>query len=144
MPIAEQVEQVLGGPSVLRQRVRSIEDMASIVKKGLPFPSLLALSARARIDIPKMGQVLMIPARTMARRRKTRRLSAAESDRLMRLARVVSRAIEVFGDSDKAAAWLNEPNRLLNNTAPIDVLDTDVGTHSVETILGRIEYGVFS
>jgi putative toxin-antitoxin system antitoxin component (TIGR02293 family) len=144
MPITEQVEQVLGGPRVLRQRVRSIEDMASIVKRGLPFPSLLALSAHTHIDIPKIARVLMIPARTMARRRKTRRLSAAESDRLMRLARVVSHAIEVFGDADKAAGWLNEPNRLLKNTAPIDILDTDVGTHSVETILGRIEYGVFS
>jgi putative toxin-antitoxin system antitoxin component (TIGR02293 family) len=144
MQIAEQVEQVLGGPTVLRRRVRSVEDMTLIVKKGLPFSSLLALSASTHIDIHKMGQVLMIPARTMARRRKTRRLTAAESDRLMRFARVVSHAIEVFGDADKAAAWLNEPNRLLNHTAPIDVLDTDAGTHSVETILGRIDYGVFS
>ena len=144
MPIAEQIEQVLGGPGVLRGRIRSIGDMASIVKRGLPFPSLMALSACTQTDMQKMGQVLMIPARTMARRRKTRRLSAAESDRLMRLARVVSQAIEVFGDADKAAAWLHEPNRLLSNTAPIDVLDTDAGTHSVETILGRLDYGVFS
>lgn len=144
MPITEQIEQVLGGPGVLRRRIRSMDDMASIVKRGLPFPSLMALSACTQIDMQKMGQVLMIPARTMARRRKTRRLSAAESDRLMRLARVVSHAIEVFGDVDKAAAWLNEPNRLLKNAAPIDLLDTDVGTHSVETMLGRIDYGVFT
>lgn len=144
MRMAENLESVLGGYAVLRHRVRSIEDMNSMVKKGLPFPALLALSTRVHVDIAKMGQILMIPARTMARRRKMRRLTVEESDRLMRLARVFSRAIEVFGNSEKAAGWLNQPNRLLNNTAPIDVLDTDLGTHSVETILGRIEYGVFS
>ncbi len=144
MPMTEQLQEVLGGSSVFRRRLRSVDDMTSMIKQGLPFQSLLALSTRTQVDVNKMGRVLMIPARTMARRRKERRLTAAESDRLMRLARVFSRAIEVFGSSEKAAGWLNEPNRLLRNAAPIDVLDTDIGVHSVETILGRIEYGVFS
>lgn len=144
MPTAEHLEQVLGGYKTLRHHVHSLDDLRDLCRKGLPFPSLLSLSTFTRVDPVKMGQILMISARTMARRRRERRLTAQESDRLIRLARICARAIEVFGNTDKAAGWLNEPNRLLNNRMPIDVLDTDPGAHAVETILGRIEYGVFS
>ncbi|MEP7154089.1 MAG: antitoxin Xre/MbcA/ParS toxin-binding domain-containing protein [Nitrospira sp.] len=71
-------------------------------------------------------------------------MSTDESHRHVRLARIRAYAIDVFGHRDKAANWIQRPNRLLNNTAPIDALDTDIGTESVETILGHIEYGVFS
>lgn len=86
----------------------------------------------------------MIPMRTLARRRESKRLTAEESDRLVRLARVFTHAIDVFGDREKAATWLKRPNRVLHNMAPIDTLDTDLGVQEAETVLGRIEYGVYS
>lgn len=54
------------------------------------------------------------------------------------------RAIEVFGSEAKAEGWMREPHRLLGLRRPIDVIGTPDGTEEVITILGRIEYGVFS
>ena len=72
------------------------------------------------------------------------RLTAAESARTVRLARVYANAVEMIGDDKKAAQWLRTPNRALGGERPVDQLDTDAGARQVEDILGRIAYGVYS
>jgi len=78
----------------------------------------------------------------MARRKAEQRLTAQESDRLARLARILTYASNVFVTEEKASSWLTRPHRVLQGTAPIELLDTDLGTQVVETMLGRIEHGV--
>jgi putative toxin-antitoxin system antitoxin component (TIGR02293 family) len=53
-------------------------------------------------------------------------------------------ATEVFEDSDIAWDWLKSPNRALGGAIPLQLLETAEGTEQVETILGRIDYGVYS
>src|SRR3972149_2005506 len=89
-------------------------------------------------------RLLHPPPRTLARRKKDRRLRADESDRLLRLGRVAARAEEVLGTADKAARWLGKPNRALGGKVPLAQLDTDIGAHQVEEILGRIAHGLYS
>lgn len=144
MPSHDALVDVLGGATVLKKPVRSAEDMTSRIREGMPFAALQALAGHAHLDIPRLGEILMIPKRTLARRRKARRLTADESDRLVRLARIFAMATEVLGGSDKAAEWLQRSNRALHNESPIDLLDTDVGTQAVQKVLGRIDYGVIS
>jgi len=57
---------------------------------------------------------------------------------------VIARAIQVFGSQDKATGWLDDPNLLLAGVTPRALLSTPEGRNSVLTVLGRIEYGVFS
>ena len=93
---------------------------------------------RLGLSVPEAASVLQMPARTLARRRRSRRLAADESDRLYRLARIAAHAVSVFGSEDKAGTWLRRPNRALNGELPIQVLDTDVGAGQIEDLLGRI------
>lgn len=62
----------------------------------------------------------------------------------MRLARVVAMATDTLGTSKKASLWLQPPNRVLEGKTPWELLDTDTGVRSVETVLGRIEWGLYS
>ncbi|WP_310428971.1 MbcA/ParS/Xre antitoxin family protein [Chamaesiphon sp. VAR_48_metabat_135_sub] len=39
---------------------------------------------------------------------------------------------------------MKRPNRGLNASAPVDLLDTDAGTEQVLKLLDQIEYGVYS
>lgn len=80
----------------------------------------------------------------MARRKDEKRLTPEESNRVYRLARVAAHAEEVLGDIQKVRSWLAHENRALGGVTPLSLLDTDEGARQVETILGRIEYGVFS
>lgn len=91
-----------------------------------------------------LGAVLAVPERTLARRKRQRRLRPDESDRLVRLARIAAHAEDVLGSREKASAWLHEPNRALGNDAPVTRLDTDLGVRQVDSVLGRIAHGVHS
>ena len=60
------------------------------------------------------------------------------------LTKIYAHALEVFDDSTTVWSWLNRPNRALGGAVPLELLETDSGTEQVDTILGRIEYGVYS
>lgn len=135
---------VLGGTAIFRRKIRTLDDMTEAIRHGMPFPALKTVALLAQLDLLRLAQVLRIPPRTLARRQQQGRLSPDESDRLTRFARIVARAHEIFDDPDKVARWLQRPNRALHNLAPLELLDTDIGTQTVETILGRLESGVYS
>ena len=142
MALAEELFKTLGGTTVFKRQVHSAEDVRTIIHKGIPYKSLEVILAKFHLDLPRLTKILCVPPRTRARRKAEQRLTAQESDRLARLARILTYATEVFGTEEKASTWLTRPHRILGATAPIDLLDTDLGTQVVEVMLGRIEHGV--
>jgi putative toxin-antitoxin system antitoxin component (TIGR02293 family) len=139
------IAEALGGKRTLGRSVRNFAELADLIRKGLPANSLLVLGEKLDLKNATLSQKLGIPQRTLTRRlSRHSRLTAAESDRAVRLARVYAMAVEMIGDATKAAEWLRTPNRALGGSAPIDQLDTDLSTKEVENILGRIAYGVYS
>jgi len=119
--------------------------MADLVREGLPVKSLFLLAERLDLRQAEISSKIGIPQRTLTRRLTHKsRLTAAESDRTVRLAQVFATAAETLGSEEKAAQWLKTPNRALRGGAPLDQLDTDPGVREVEDVLGRISYGVYS
>jgi len=64
-------------------------------------------------------------------------------DQTLGLVRVIARAVEVWGTSEKALRWIHSPVRSLGNHPPISLLDRPEGIERVEEALGRIEQGVW-
>jgi len=53
-------------------------------------------------------------------------------------------ALALFeGDPAVAADWLTRPQPGLGGAVPIDLAKTGLGAREVETLLGRLEHGVF-
>ena len=144
MPSTEALVTVFGGTAVFRRKIDTLDDMTAAIRQGMPVPALKTVALVAQLDLLRMAQVPRIPPRTLARRRQQGRLSPDESDRLTRFARIVAMAHEMFDDPVKVARWLQRPNRALRNVAPLDLLDTDIGTQAVETTLGCLGSGVYS
>ena len=141
----EAIAQVLGGRKVLGKIVRRPDELAALVRKGLPALAIPALAEKLDMGSTVLSRKLGIPVRTLTRRLSHRsRLTAAESDRTVRLARLYAGAVEMIGDEEKATEWLQTPNRALGGEKPLDQIDTDIGARTVEDILGRIAYGVYS
>jgi putative toxin-antitoxin system antitoxin component (TIGR02293 family) len=139
------VQDVLGGEIVLGRQMRKGGALAELVREGLPVKALFLLAERMNLRQVEISEKIGIPQRTLTRRlAQHSRLTAAESDRAVRLAQVYSTAAETLGDGDKAAEWLKTPNRALRGGRPLDQLDTDPGVREVENVLGRIAYGVYS
>ncbi|MCL5671616.1 MAG: DUF2384 domain-containing protein [Acidobacteria bacterium] len=141
----EAVAEALGGRRVLGRTIKKADDLAQLVRKGLPAAAVTALAKKLDLANAVLSKKLGIPQRTLTRRLSQQsRLTAAESDRTVRLARVYAQAIEMIGEKGKAVEWLRTPNRALGGERPLDQLDTDLGARAVEDILGRIAYGVYS
>lgn len=140
----EALVEVLGGKKVFKRRIVNVDQLRETVKAGLPYASLEALIGKFGLAREEAAAALHLPQRTIARRKKEQKLQADESDRLLRLARVGAQAAATLGSEKKAVQWLRRPNRALGNRAPLDLIDSDIGTRQVEEVLGRIEHGNIS
>ena len=138
------VIDVLGGSKVLGKRADSGFNMVERIREGLPYSSLEALMRRLKLTREEASASLAVPLRTLARRKRERKLSATESDRLYRLARVGSQALAIFGTEEAAAHWLRSRIPALGMAVPLDLLDTDAGALEVQNVLFRVQHGVYS
>jgi len=144
MVTALTIAETLGGRKVLKERLADYIAVIHRVRAGLPYAALNAVATRYGIPVAALARVIDLPARTLARRKKEGRFSATESDRLARVARAAASAEDVLENRDNAGRWLQKPNRALGGVAPLDLLSSDLGAEQVETVLVRIDYGVYS
>jgi len=115
--------------------------LTAAVRAGLPISLVDEVVADGLLTAAELDR-LAIPRKTLAHRRTSGRLSPEQSDRLLRLLRVVGQAQTTFGAADKAARWLRCPTRALDGSAPLDLLDTDIGAQRVGRLLGLIDHGI--
>jgi len=138
------VRQCLGGTKVIGSP-KSEMDFVPIIRKGFPFSVVASVREKVQLSEEEIFTSLGIAKRTAARRKRhAARLKPVESERLLRLARVLVAATDVLGSEIKARRWLVGENRALGGRAPIKLLDTGIGFQEVIDALKRIEYGVFS
>jgi putative toxin-antitoxin system antitoxin component (TIGR02293 family) len=130
--------ELLGSPKGVRA-----DSLVDQVREGLPTSTVDALAEAIGIQRAHLARLLNVSVRTLSRR-KNGRLDAASSDRVLRIARIAALATRVLGSKDKAVRWMSTPNRAMGGPLPVEMLDTDLGTREVESVLGRIGHGVFS
>jgi putative toxin-antitoxin system antitoxin component (TIGR02293 family) len=132
-----QIGEWLGmqAPATESDVLRMVEErLATTVIKRL---GTLGLS-RAEID------AAVIPSRTLQHRRSRReRLTVEESDRVLRVIRVLSSAEAIYGSRERALAWLRRPHARLEGRSPLSLLKTDTGSRIVEEMLVQIDEGMF-
>ena len=118
--------------------------MVEVLRVGLPVQELNDLQATLAVPMEKLVPMLGISKATLHRRKAEGRLDQAESDRVVRFAKLMGKAIEVMESEDSARQWLNSPQFGLGGAVPLEYAETEVGAREVENLLGRIEYGVYS
>jgi putative toxin-antitoxin system antitoxin component (TIGR02293 family) len=118
--------------------------LVEVLRVGLPVQELNDLQATLAVPMEKLVPMLGISKATLHRRKTEGRLDQAESDRVVRYARLMGKALEVMESEENARQWLNSPQFGLGGAVPLEYAETEVGAREVENLLGRIEYGVYS
>jgi putative toxin-antitoxin system antitoxin component (TIGR02293 family) len=118
-------------------------DILRLVEGRLGASVIKRLSAlgleRSEID------EVVIPSRTLQHRRSRReKLTMEESDRVLRIIRVLSSAEAVYGSRERALAWLRKPQARLEGRSPLSLLKTDTGSRIVEETLIQIDEGMYT
>lgn len=140
MNIQTSLLDVVGGVSVVGAGADPM-DLVRLVRRGLPVGAVQFVLDSGRLTAAELDQVVL-PRKTLANRRKLGTLTPEQSDRLVRVARLLATAEETFGSQDKAGIWLRRPTTVFGGERPLDLLDTDEGAREVETLLGRISHGI--
>lgn len=128
---------------IIAQKLPSSE-IITAVQDGLKIGEMENLRACLGLPLEGLASKLGISKATLHRRKAAGRLDPAESDRVVRFARLMGKAIEVLESEDHARKWLMSPQVGLGGAVPLDYAETEVGAREVEDLLGRIEYGVYS
>ena len=141
MDAVERVALVLGGPAILRRRIRTWADLDRAVHAGLPKRSLQMVARRAVGPGSSVTAFVygVVPPATFKRRS---RLSAEESARTERLARIVALAETLWDDEAGAREFLNRPHPLLDGRTPLAAAHTELGARRVEHLLLEIGHGM--
>lgn len=135
---------LLGGAKVFSRRISDAGDLQKALRRGFPYAAFEAFVEVLDFRSQDLADLLGVASRTLARRKTSKQLSPIESDRLYRVAHILSLATVVVGSLEKARDWLNEENQALGGQSPVSVLDTGIGERQVEDLLNRINYGVLS
>ncbi len=100
---------------------KNINDLIQKVKKGLPVKSFEKLGKKLGVSDHLLSQIVNIPTRTLTRRKHQGRLNAKESEKVLRIARLYDKALDVFEDEKSTEKWLKEPARGLGGGHPLGV-----------------------
>jgi putative toxin-antitoxin system antitoxin component (TIGR02293 family) len=122
-------------PATEKEILRLVEERLapSVIKRLI----MLGLE-RSEID------ETVIPSRTLQHRRSRReKLTLEESDRVLRIVRILSFAEAVYENRERALAWLRKPHVRLEGRAPLSLVKTDTGGRIVEELLIQIDEGMF-
>jgi hypothetical protein len=118
-------------------------DLAEIIEKGLPVERLSLLKQKG-LTFSELGAVVISPRTLKHRKARGENLSHEESDRAIRVERVIALADQVFGDHAKAMLWLRSADESIGGRDPLGMLRTEAGGRVVESMLWQIDEGVYS
>ncbi len=119
--------------------------LAEKVEAGFSFAALERLGKTTGLSLERLRVAVRITPRTLTRRRKEKKLSPEESDRLVSVSRLLAQTFELFeGNAEAGMRWFQSPNRALNGQSPLQVAATETGAREVENLIGRLEHGVFT
>ena len=122
-----------------------LRDLIRHIDRGIPFTALTTLAANTGLSTEELSAQLGIPARTLARRKRSGIFDPRESEKLLSLATVFEKAVELFnGQTAEAVTWLRQPKKALGGETPFDYIRTEVGAREVENLIGRLQHGVFA
>lgn len=119
-------------------------DRVEDLKKGLSSDLVDGLCIDLRITRQEMARYTGIAERTLNRKVKEGRLSCGQSERVVRLSRLLEKTVRVLGTQERAVQWLKAPRSHFRGQTPLDMVETELGTEEVLKLLGRIEHGVFT
>jgi putative toxin-antitoxin system antitoxin component (TIGR02293 family) len=132
-----QVLSNLTGQDIANQAASIRMEMA----KGLKKEHFEAIAEVAGVPQSRLADVIHVNVRNLNRRGT---LTETESERLLRIGAAFQKALEVFGDAEKARKWFISPKGVLDGHAPLEYCSTELGAQEVGDLLVRVQYGVYS
>jgi putative toxin-antitoxin system antitoxin component (TIGR02293 family) len=125
--------------------VKAVSDLelALLPEKGLPLTAVESLKDQG-LTFTEISDIVISPRTLKHRKSRKEKLSSVETDRALRVARIVDLADKVFGSRMKALLWLRSADDQLDNRTPMQMLVNESGGRLVESMLWQIDEGIYT
>ncbi len=118
-------------------------ELALLPEKGLPLSAVESLRDQG-LTFTEISEIVISPRTLKHRKSRKEKLSSVETDRALRVARVVNLADKVFGSRMKALLWLRSADDRLDHRTPMQMLVNESGGRLVESMLWQIDEGIYT
>jgi putative toxin-antitoxin system antitoxin component (TIGR02293 family) len=102
----------------------------------------LALLKDHGLTFTEVSEIVISPRTLKHRKARGERPSDEETDRVVRVARIVRLANSVFGNPQKALKWLRTESGRMGGPRPLSMLRTDASGRVVERRLWQTDEGM--
>ncbi len=140
----ESLRVILGGIKSVKKSLAGDFDLIALSRAGVKKATLTSLAAHLGISLETMSGLLHSSHRNIQRKDDNELLDTLKTEKVLELAAFAQRGIEVIGNKESFAEWLQSPLVSLGNQTPLHFLDTSFGIQMVSKLLGRLEQGVYS
>ncbi len=140
-------KNVVVGASVMQRLLAQSKEPTPLMLAGLVHNGLQisVLDQLLSIGLTQQELALVAPPRTLAHRRaKKQTLTSDESDKVVRIGRVIAAAERVFADPARARLWLRASLKRFDGNTPMQMLSSEAGGRIVEELLIQIDEGYFA
>ena len=96
------------------------------------------------VPLDRLAVLVGVPRSTFFRRQTEGRFTEAESEHIMRFARLWQVACEVCRSEAGAQSWLNRAQVGLDGNVPLDYAKSELGARVVEDLMMRIHHGILA
>lgn len=132
----------------LEEKLGLPEDYAAMgdaIVQGFTFDVVASLAHETVLSEIEILNALSLPDRKKVQRRKHRRFTRSESNRIYALIEAIEASEALFeGETCAAINWLKKPCRGLGGRSPIENLNSFIELQQVLALIHRLEYGVFN
>ena len=133
------------GLRAARRVAGSLHDLSKAARDQLTFADLERFRHELAQTRAQFSSMINVSERTLARHAgdTKRRVASDVAERALRLARIRALAEYVLEDAEAGREWLATPQPGLAGRMPNDLLASEFGAREVETLLNRIEHGIY-
>jgi putative toxin-antitoxin system antitoxin component (TIGR02293 family) len=129
-------------PAISRLPAAGSYELIRTVEEGLPLDCLETLKELG-LTFTEIAQ-LVIPPRTLKHRNaRGERLTPEETERFLRVVRVLELGERVFGKREKLLSWLRGPDFEMPERSSMSLLATEAGAQTVIGQLWAVGEGMF-
>lgn len=119
--------------------------LIEIVRKGIEFSMFISFANKSPFSLNEWSAFLHLSERTMQRYKKEERtFEPLQSEKILEIALLYKKGIEVFGNREKFNSWLEIENLALGRVKPKELFDNSFGINLLKDELTKIEHGVLA
>jgi putative toxin-antitoxin system antitoxin component (TIGR02293 family) len=119
--------------------------LIEMVRNGIKFSLFASFASKSPFSLNEWSGFLHLSERTMLRYKQEKRtFDPLQSEKILEIAIMYKKGIDVFGSSEKFDAWLDTDNLAMGNIKPKKMFDNSFGIGLIKDELTRIEYGILA